>query len=285
MKNALVAALVIGIAACSSPEDISERMRVTQEAAPEGAGERAQEALDRRLAADAKAFSFTQSEGDEETGLREFTYSWPRQVAAIPALNAAFEAEFKAAQADQEADWSSALADCPPDAVTCRNNYVSIEWQVVADTPRFLSLSSSVSTYTGGAHGNYGRGSSVWDREAGQRLKPLEFFTSTSALEDALGKLACDALNQERAKRRGGAVEVNPQDWSSACVPMDDTVLFLGSSTGKAFDRIGVYYGPYVAGPYAEGDFEFTLPVTPSVIEAVRPDYRGAFVLASPKGA
>ena len=285
MKNVLVAACVIGLAACSSPEDMSERVGVTQDAAPEGVGESAQDALDRRLAADAKAFAFTQTEGDEETGLREFSYSWPRQVTAIPALNAAFEAEFKAAQADQKEAWASALADCPPDAVTCRNNYLSLEWQVVADTPRFLSLSSSVSTYTGGAHGNYGRGASVWDRKAEQRLEPVQFFTSVSALEEALGKRACDALNQERAKRRGGPVEVNREDWSSACVPMDEAVLFLGSSNGKAFDRIGVYYGPYVAGPYAEGDFEFTLAVTQSVIEAVQPDYRGAFALAQSKGA
>jgi hypothetical protein len=62
---------------------------------------------------------------------------------------------------------------------------------------------------------------------------------------------------------------------------MEDTVIFLGSAKGKAFDRIGVYYGPYVAGPYAEGDFEFTLPVSPAILAAVKPRYRAAFARGS----
>ncbi len=38
-------------------------------------------------------------------------------------------------------------------------------------------------------------------------------------------------------------------------------------------------YTPYVAGAYAEGDFEFTLPVSPAMLRAVKPDYRDAFAL------
>ena len=37
----------------------------------------------------------------------------------------------------------------------------------------------------------------------------------------------------------------------------------------KTFDRIGILIGPYVAGPYAEGSYEFTFPVDSAVIDAV----------------
>jgi hypothetical protein len=58
---------------------------------------------------------------------------------------------------------------------------------------------------------------------------------------------------------------------------MEDATIFLGSSDGESFDRIGIYYAPYTAGPYAEGEFEFTLPVTKAVLDTVRPAYREAF--------
>jgi len=276
MKRFLGISLCAALAACSSPEDMSDSIGVAEVAGDESA-ETAQATLDRRLAVEAKAFAFSETEGDEKKGMREFSYAWPRQVTAIPALNAAFEDDFAKAQAAQKTEWASALKDCPGDFVSCRNNSLSLEWQVVADTPRFLSLSTSVSTYTGGAHGNYGRGSTVWDRETEQQLETLQMFQSPAALEKTLGATACEELNRERGKRRGQPVVEDPSDWSSTCVPMEDAVLFLGSTNGKTFDRIGVYYGPYVAGPYAEGDFEFTLPVTDRVLDAVNPEHRDAF--------
>ena len=53
--------------------------------------------------------------------------------------------------------------------------------------------------------------------------------------------------------------------------------LILGSRNHKTFDRIGFLIAPYEAGPYAEGSYEVTLPVTPAVLAAVKPEWRGAF--------
>ncbi|MEM7688029.1 MAG: DUF4163 domain-containing protein [Pseudomonadota bacterium] len=277
MKRRVILAACAIVAACSSPEDMSDGIGLAEADPSAATGESAQDALDRRVAADAEAFSFSETKGDEQTGLREFSYSWPRQVSAIPQLAAAFEADYQREIALQRDDWAQAVKDCPEEFASCRNNHFSLEWQVVADTPRFLSLSSNIATYTGGAHGNYGRGAALWDREGEQKLEPEQLFTSPQALGEAIGASACEALNEERAKRRGAPVIRDAGDWSTACVPVEDTVLFLGSSNGAAFDRIGVYYGPYVAGPYAEGDFEFTLSVTGAVLEAVKPEYRSAF--------
>ncbi len=63
----------------------------------------------------------------------------------------------------------------------------------------------------------------------------------------------------------------------SACVKPDATNLLLGSRSGRKFDRVGVQIAPYIAGPYAEGAYEFTFDVTPEVLETVKPEYRDAF--------
>ena len=64
-----------------------------------------------------------------------------------------------------------------------------------------------------------------------------------------------------------------------ACVKPDETNLLLGSRAGEKFDRVGVQIAPYIAGPYAEGDYEFTFDVTPEVLATVRPKYRAAFAV------
>ena len=63
------------------------------------------------------------------------------------------------------------------------------------------------------------------------------------------------------------------------CVSLEDVTVLLGSSNGRAFNRIGVQIGPYVAGPYVEGSWEFTLPVTADVFAAVKPEYSDAFAV------
>jgi len=53
--------------------------------------------------------------------------------------------------------------------------------------------------------------------------------------------------------------------------------VILGSADKQHFTRIGVLIDPYAAGPYAEGGYEVTLPVTPAVLRAVKPEYRALF--------
>lgn len=263
--------------ACSSPEDMAQDVVPTQ--AEGSQSETAQGQPEQRDPANAEPMNFTDNE-DVTNGGREFSYAWPAQVSAIPALAAELESRRDDALREQKAYWQESLKDCPEDASTCRNASYDLTWQVVANLPGYLSLSNGFSAYSGGAHGIYGHGSLVWDRTNNVALEPIQLFTGAAALESAIGEAACSALNRERAKRRGEPVNAGSGDWFNACVAMDDTVLFIGSSNGKAFNRIGVYYGPYVAGSYAEGDFEFTLPVTKAVLDAVKPEYRSAFAIA-----
>ncbi len=48
-------------------------------------------------------------------------------------------------------------------------------------------------------------------------------------------------------------------------------------------DEITFHADPYVAGPYAEGDYDIALPVTQAVIEALKPAYRSSFEAQRPQ--
>ena len=224
----------------------------------------------------AKAVNFVDN-SEQDGGQRAFAYSWPAEVARIPELAARFEAERDKELAEQKAQWRQSLVDfAGEDCVTCKSLGYEVEWKTVADLPDFLSLSSNVYLYTGGAHGMHGVRSLVWDKKAGAEIEGGSFFKSNVTLETALGAKLCDALDRERAKRRGTPV-VRNGEWSTDCPSLDDATILVGSSNGENFDRIGIYFGPYTAGSYAEGAYELNFPVTASVIDAVKPKYAGAF--------
>jgi hypothetical protein len=54
-------------------------------------------------------------------------------------------------------------------------------------------------------------------------------------------------------------------------------VIFPSADDDKPMTRITFHADPYVAGPYAEGDYDIDLPVTTAVIEAIKPEYRSSF--------
>jgi hypothetical protein len=250
------------LAACSSPEEIAE---VTASAdAPEPVA----------AAPSAKPVAFADN-AEQDGGTREFAYKWPAAVSAIPALAERLAAERDKALAEQKADWSAALEEFPgEDCISCKNLSFSKEWKVVADLPGYLSLSAEMYFYTGGAHGNSAFDALVWDRAAGAAIKPEEMFTSEAAVQDALGAAWCKALKAERKQRMGADFT---DDGFFPCPDIAQLTLLPGSSDRKAFNRIGLIAAPYVAGSYAEGPYEVTLPVTAKLLDAVKPAYKAAF--------
>lgn len=265
-------ALIIaaGLSACSSPEEMAQ-----------GAGVTAKQAVS-TSSASASASSTTtngaasfEDNAEQDGGSREFAYKWPAAVSAIPALAARLKDERDSALAEQKAEWAEALREFSgEDCVSCTSRSYAKEWKVVANLPRYLSLSADMYLYTGGAHGNSAFEALVWDREAGAALDPTAMFRSEAALQDALGASWCAALQAERAERMGGD---DSEDSIFPCPPIADLTLLLGSSNKTAFNRIGLIAAPYVAGSYAEGPYEVTLPVTPAVLAAVKPEYKAAF--------
>src|SRR3546814_5825786 len=69
-------------------------------------------------------------------------------------------------------------------------------WQRVTDTPRFLSLSSEIATYMGGAHGMQSFGTLIWVRSRAKRLKPLDMFESAAAFDTAAKDDLCAEIGR-----------------------------------------------------------------------------------------
>ncbi len=274
------AMLCVGlIAACSSPSEVADNVGMTSDTPtppvpPQAvSGQSASEELERRTAAGFKSANFVDKEA-RDGGERNFEYSWPAQVSAIPELAQHLQQERATALSEQKREWSEMITDSPEDCTSCKNNSYARTWEVVADLPRFLSLSANQDVYTGGAHPNYWFDTLVWDREAQAVIDPRTMFTSTDALNAAVTEPYCAALNAERAKKRGGEIDGGIFD---DCPSIDDLTLLVGSSDGKSFNRLGLLAAPYVAGPYVEGAYEITLPVTEAVIDTVKPEYGEAF--------
>lgn len=214
----------------------------------------------------------------EDTSLYSFDFAYPEEVAVIPELKERLDAAMQSSKAELVKQARAAQASARKAGFPYNAYAAGTEWKVVTNTPRFLSLSAAIYSYTGGAHSNSGSDTLVWDRETKRALEPLDFFTSAEALEQAVHDPFCAALDKERAKRRGAdAGEVDGE--FDDCPPIGDLTLLLGSTNGKTFNRIGLIADPYVAGPYAEGSYDITVPVTAELLEVVQPAYTDAFSL------
>ncbi|WP_309622358.1 DUF4163 domain-containing protein [Novosphingobium sp.] len=214
---------------------------------------------------------------DEDGKLFHFAFAYPAAAAGIPALKAELDGEKDKAR--------SALVDAAKQGRTDAqgggydfNPYDrSIEWSVVTDLPGWLSLKAESYAFTGGAHGNSGSYALVWDKVAGRRREPLSLFVSKAAFDAAFGQPYCAALNAERSKRRERKVDPASGAEFDKCLAPSEVTVLLGSGDRAHFTRIGLIGDPYMAGSYAEGSYEVTLPVTPALIRAVKPEYRSLF--------
>lgn len=272
-----VTAPFLFLAACGStaeapPEDTSASA-VAGVDADEG-GRAAEATAD---TTDVEAFSQKVDAGGDD-GRFQFEYSWPAQVSAIAPLTARLDAEREAAYAQWRSEWDAAQADTEmPDCVPCRSRGYGKEWQVVTDLPRYLSLSASVYNYTGGAHGMTVYDALVWDREKEVAVKPIDMFRNAQALDAAVQDAFCAQLDKERERKRGMPVKRSDKPFDDCIAPVANSTVILGSAGKQRFDRVGFLVAPYNAGPYAEGTYEVTLPVTPALLDTVKPEYARAF--------
>lgn len=263
-------AIFAALAACSSPDEMSEAVAVNPD------GESVEDRLARRIGAGGEPVEFKDEE-ERDGSVRDFNYSWPAQVSAIPELAAQLGRMRDRALAEQKAEWESALEEfAGEDCATCTNRGWGTTWQVVADTPRFLSLSAESYLYSGGAHGNSNFDAMVWDRELGDALETRAFFTAPEGLALVIAEPYCRALNELRAERRGG---MGAGGDLGECPQLNELTLLIGSSNGETFDRLGLIAAPYIAGSYAEGPYEVTIPLTRDMLAEVKPAYREHFTV------
>lgn len=203
-----------------------------------------------------------------------FDYSYPAKAGVIPGLKALLDADLAKHRSQLARSAAEAKKMAQKDNFPFNPYSFGKGWEVVTDLPAWLSLSAGFSTYEGGAHPNHGFDALLWDKRASKMRDALELFQSDRAFVEAVRGQFCKALDKERAERRAGQAMEGFDD----CIDPAETVIILGSSSGRAFDRVGFLIGPYLAGPYSEGDYELTLPVTAALLARVKPQYRASFV-------
>lgn len=212
----------------------------------------------------------------QETGSYVFDYSYPAQAARHPVLAAYLEKELATSRAALAREADQFLRNRDPQDTRAVKYSLGTGWSVVTDLPGWLSLSAQISSYSGGAHGNHGMATLLYDKSDGEIRQPLDLFKGRAALWQAIETRFCAALDKQREERRGEPVDKG-DDLFGVCPGLDELVLLLGSSNRQSFDRMTLYAGPYVAGPYAEGDYEVDLDIDAAVLAAVRPEYAEAF--------
>jgi len=265
MRFALVLAPVILLAACGKEEPAPAPS--ASDAAV--ATEQASEAPPPAQAVDIKT----------ENPRYSFAYAYPAAAAALPGLKAELDNEMAKARAELASIAKEAENAAKAEDFEFNPFDQSTKWTVVTDLPGWLSLKRDYYEFTGGAHGNYGTGALLWDKGANQRRDAMDLFVSKAAFDAALRGPFCNALDKERAKRRGAPVDRDSGDSFDTCLAPSDVTVLLGSSNRQQFNRIGLIADPYAAGPYVEGSYEVTLPVTPAVLKAVKPQYRALFAI------
>ena len=204
----------------------------------------------------------------------EFGYAYPAAAGRVAGLKAWLDADRARLRAKTMRDGAAARREAARSGFPYRRYSYVKSWKLVTQTPRFVSLSGDSYDYTGGAHGQPASYGLVWDKAAGRRLEPKALFTSNAALQSASRTGYCARLKAEQRRRNQGTVSS-----MNICPPIKDLTLLLGSTNGRAIDRIGLIADPYVAGSYAEGSYEVTLPVTPAILKTVKPAYRAAFAV------
>jgi hypothetical protein len=226
---------------------------------------------------DVKVANATASNVEEKSELMEFAYSYPLEAAQIPRLAEWLDSD-RAAKRDAliaESRRDQALAK--KEGFPYRAHSHLQKWQRVTNTPRFLSLSSEIDTYTGGAHGMTNFDTLIWDRNTGERRAPLDLFTSGAAFDAAIRDDFCAAIKRAKAAKGVQRPDEESDSVFAKCPPASAQTVWLGSSDGRHIDRLTIAIAPYEIGAYAEGDYRIDLPVTQKLVAAVRPDYARDF--------
>jgi hypothetical protein len=213
----------------------------------------------------------------EETDDYLFDYAYPKEAGQIPALAALLDGRMDKDRTELAQQSAEARKDARGAGFPYNKYSLATEWKVVSDLPDWLSLSGDVTSYVGGAHGNHGFDSLVWDKAGGRAFEGIALFQSVAALDKALGDQLCAALNRERARRRGEPVKPGSTDEFDKCVSVKDATVLVGSRSHRKFDRITVQFGPYAAGPYSEGAYTLDFNIDRAVLAAVKPEFRDAF--------
>lgn len=209
----------------------------------------------------------------------EFSYAWPAEAAAIPALDHWLRGNAEAQRIRARRDAMADKASAAKDGYNFNAHSYDETYAIVGNTPLMLVLLSDGYVYTGGAHGMPINTAILWDKAAGKRLATAQML-DIARLANLSRKAFCAELDRQRAEKRGEPVRHDdPNELVDfvQCVDMTKQLILPVSKGGKSLDTVQVVIGPYEAGPYAEGTYVIDLPMDDRLLAAVKAPYRNAF--------
>ena len=223
----------------------------------------------------AEAGPETRQVANRDSPLLDFEYGWPEAISSEAQLVAHLNG-------DLSKNYDEALKEARENKVAMEKfggpfhqNMFTRIWTLEGQTPRLLSLVSNTDTFTGGAHPNHTSAALLWDRSTHQAIELADLFESPGGFEGAVRAEYCKLLDAERLKRREG--ETLDGDFSK-CPEFSDLTIAPADENGTGpFDAIHLIADPYVAGPYAEGNYEISVPVSAALIAALKAENRSDF--------
>lgn len=204
----------------------------------------------------------------DESKLLDFRYSFPSLVGSHPELLSLVEK-------DRATNHDETLKDAKADsAMRSKNDYPFHayefwrDWTIDGQSDRLIALHSQTETFTGGAHGNQSSGLLLWDSKDKKTIEFAGLFAEP--FWPVIDKQVCERLANERMRRA---------EMKSTDCPKPDELVFIptDSDSNWSFDTIEVIADPYVAGSYAEGRYQLRLPVSETLIAAMKDEYRDSF--------
>jgi hypothetical protein len=200
----------------------------------------------------ARPLAFDQTDPAAKVALR-----LPAEISNYPALHAMLYnremAGLRSFAAKAEADRKASTGQFP-----WRPYNRQGQWFLAAEAAPLVGLRALWFEDTGGAHPNHGGASLLWDTHADQEIQATALFRPDADMT-VLDKAICDAVAQAKT-HRDGAVPLNDM---FSCPRWNQTILVLVPSAlpGKV-GGLTALIDPYVVGPYSEGDYEVTVPVS-----------------------
>ena len=132
----------------------------------------------------------------------EFSYEWPAEAAAIPALDARLYAKGKALLAEAQKYAAEDRALARQQEREFHQHYYAGGWTTSGETPRLLSLEGGADEFTGGAHPNHSYEALLWDRRLNRPMPVAALFSRAADFAALTRAQYCKALDAERLKRR-----------------------------------------------------------------------------------
>ena len=213
---------------------------------------------------------------DVENDLIEFHYGWSAEAAAVPELDQRFRKEMKKTESELVGGAKEDRASREKQGFEFHGFLSSTQYDTAGQSGRLLSLKVDVGSYEGGAHGNHGVGSLLWDRVAAKEIKDTDLFADAANRDRLLIQRWCDALNKAREEKRGEPV--GGGGMFDDCPKLDEIAIIpTDKDKNGRFEQLNLVASPYIAGPWSEGDYEIELAVTPDLIASLRSDYRADF--------